>query len=289
MLRYTDPSGYIKTAPPEPGVILNPGWLRYAGYGHHSSSWFQQEFEAGKNGTGAEGNYGRPGEGDNGTGLGGIYYDYVSGTYRDVNTYQEVSQEVFINVIENHRDARVTWLYFSGPAENPFLTLTGFELSNGIVVDFSEDPDGNGGFLTKAATWWAKASGRCEPDNSEYLFIGAFQLLRSLGSGILPSLAARGGSWAKTSGILRDAAKGKGNYWLGTGTYNEAMQAGRSWVGEGFAISRDGSSWISSNGLRQFRPPSFKPKWGIEQANFQWRNVSKGPWQSNGHLDIIKP
>jgi RHS repeat-associated protein len=53
-LRYTDPSGYIKTAPPEPGVILNPGWLRYAGYGHHSSSWFLQEFEAGKNGTGAE-------------------------------------------------------------------------------------------------------------------------------------------------------------------------------------------------------------------------------------------
>ena len=53
-LKYIDPSGYIKAAPPEPGVILNPGWLRYAGYGHHSSSWFLQEFEAGKNGTGAE-------------------------------------------------------------------------------------------------------------------------------------------------------------------------------------------------------------------------------------------
>jgi hypothetical protein len=24
-------------------------------------------------------------------------------------------------------------------------------------------------------------------------------------------------------------------------------------------------------------------------ANFQWRNVNKGAWQSNGHLDIIKP
>lgn len=95
-----------------------------------------------------------------------------------------------------------------------------------------------------------------------------------------------GGNWAKTSGILRDAVKGKGNYGLGSGTFDEAMQAGRAWVGDGFRISKDGSSWISSNGLRQFRPPSFKPRLGIEQANFQWTNINKGAWQSNGHLDI---
>jgi RHS repeat-associated protein len=103
------------------------------------------------------------------------------------------------------------------------------------------------------------------------------------------SVTKGGGSWATTSGILRDAVKGKGNYGLGTGTFEEAIQAGRSWVGEGFTISKDASSWISSNGLRQFRPPSFKPKLGIEQANFQWRNINKGAWQSNGHLNIIKP
>jgi len=70
-LRYTDPSGYIKTAPPEPGVILNPGWLRYAGYSHHSSSWFLQEFEAGKNGTGA----------DDRVKFEGILYDQETDTY----------------------------------------------------------------------------------------------------------------------------------------------------------------------------------------------------------------
>jgi len=65
------------------------------------------------------------------------------------------------------------------------------------------------------------------------------------------------------------------------------MTAGRSWVGDGFKIASDGKTMISANGLRQFSPPSFKPKLGKTQANFEWRNVNQGQWQGNGHLDIL--
>jgi len=92
---------------------------------------------------------------------------------------------------------------------------------------------------------------------------------------------------AKYSGILRDASKFKGNFGLGKGTIPEAMELGKSWVGEGYTIASDGNTMLSANRLRQFRPPSFKPKLGIQQANFEWRNVANGAWQGNGHLDII--
>lgn len=95
--------------------------------------------------------------------------------------------------------------------------------------------------------------------------------------------------WVITSGVVRDAAKGKGNFGLGSATYDEAIDAGKAWVGDGYTVSKSGNSWISAHGLRQFRPPSFKPKLGKQQANFEWRNVNSGSWQGNGHVDIIKP
>lgn len=116
-----------------------------------------------------------------------------------------------------------------------------------------------------------------------------------IGSGVKSVMTAEtvaakgGGSWAKSSGILRDALKGKGNHDLGSGTAEEAMQAGKAWVGEGFEMSKNGRFMISKDGLRQFQPANFKPKLGIEQANFYWKNLGKKSWQSNGHLGIIKP
>lgn len=93
---------------------------------------------------------------------------------------------------------------------------------------------------------------------------------------------------AKYSGILRDAAKYKGNFGLGKGTFSEALELGKAWVGKGYRVSGNGKAWISKDGLRQFRPPTHKPKLGIDQTNFQWRNVNRGGWQGNGHLDIIR-
>ena len=94
---------------------------------------------------------------------------------------------------------------------------------------------------------------------------------------------------ARYSGILRDAAKFKGNFGLGKDTASEAIELGRAWVGKGYKVASDGKTLLSSNGLRQFRPPSFKPKLNISQANFEWRNIGKGAWQGNGHLDIFIP
>nr|WP_282667066.1 adhesin [Providencia rustigianii] len=94
-------------------------------------------------------------------------------------------------------------------------------------------------------------------------------------------------------GILRDAARGnKGNFNLGQATSENANILGEAWVGNGFRVSRDGTSWVSSDGLRIYRPPSFKPNsqystTGI-QANFEQKLTPTGRPISNGHLDIIK-
>jgi filamentous hemagglutinin len=95
-------------------------------------------------------------------------------------------------------------------------------------------------------------------------------------------------NWAKISGILRDAKTGKGNFGLGSASIDEALIAGEAWVGKGYTVTGNGKIWLSADGLRQFRLPSLKPKLGIEQANFEWRNIAKGGWQGNGHLDIVK-
>ena len=98
---------------------------------------------------------------------------------------------------------------------------------------------------------------------------------------------ARGGAaFAREAGILRDAARGKGNFGLGSGTRAETGRLGRAWVGDGAKFAGDGKTLVSADGLRQFRPPSFKPNLGMEQANFEQRLVPSGLWFGNGHLDI---
>ncbi|MFU8862097.1 MAG: hypothetical protein ACNA8K_16950 [Cyclonatronaceae bacterium] len=111
---------------------------------------------------------------------------------------------------------------------------------------------------------------------------------RRIGQERVGGTSFRGPNWAKVSGIVRDATKGKGNFGLGLGTLDEALAAGKAWVGEGYTVAKNGRILISSDGLRQFRLPSYKPNLGIQQANFEWRIVPRGQWQGNGHLDIIK-
>jgi hypothetical protein len=92
--------------------------------------------------------------------------------------------------------------------------------------------------------------------------------------------------FANESAILRNAARGKGNFNLGQASVKNAKNLGESWVGKGFIISSNGKILTSADGLRQFRYPSYKPKIGKIQANFEQRFKSEGRWQSNGHLDI---
>ncbi len=95
-------------------------------------------------------------------------------------------------------------------------------------------------------------------------------------------------SAGKEIGILRDAAKGKGNFGLGSGSRAEADKLGKAWVGDGYKVASDGKTLVGKDGLRQYRPPSYKGRLGKTQANFEQKfpgQKTKG-WQSNGHLDI---
>jgi hypothetical protein len=92
--------------------------------------------------------------------------------------------------------------------------------------------------------------------------------------------------WVKISGLIRESSRRKANFGLGASTKSDAREAGETWVGEEFTLASDGKMLLSRDGLRQWRPPSFKPKLGKWQCNFEWRLKTQGPWQSNGHLDI---
>lgn len=59
-----------------------------------------------------------------------------------------------------------------------------------------------------------------------------------------------------------------------------------TWVGDGFTVASDGKTLISRDGLRQWRPPSYKPYLDKWQSNFESRPVPSGQWQGNGHRDI---
>lgn len=100
---------------------------------------------------------------------------------------------------------------------------------------------------------------------------------------MLPQKAQRQGRRPKRHPSGR--TKRKGNFGLGSASSADACTAGRAWVGDGFSVASDGKTLMSSNRLRQFRPPSHKPNLDGWQANFEER-FRPGLWQSNGHLDI---
>ncbi|MBO0880215.1 MAG: hypothetical protein J2P17_07635 [Mycobacterium sp.] len=105
-------------------------------------------------------------------------------------------------------------------------------------------------------------------------------------TGVAKGVRPTGVDWERISGIVRDARKGKGNFGVGSGTALEANEAGLSWVGPNATVASDGKTLVSADGMRQFRPPTFKPGLGRYQSNFEWRNVPSGRWQGNGHLDV---
>jgi len=48
-----------------------------------------------------------------------------------------------------------------------------------------------------------------------------------------------------------------------------AQQIGEAWVGDGYRVASDGVTLVSKDGLRVYRPPTFKPKLGTVQANLE--------------------
>ena len=92
---------------------------------------------------------------------------------------------------------------------------------------------------------------------------------------------------AKVFGTLREAVKTKGNFGIGSATRQQADELGRAWVGDGFSVASDGKTLLSADGLRQYRPPSFKPNIGKVQANLEWRTKEVTKWLGNAHIDIL--
>ncbi|MFK7832110.1 MAG: hypothetical protein AB8B52_02425 [Winogradskyella sp.] len=90
--------------------------------------------------------------------------------------------------------------------------------------------------------------------------------------------------------INKTLAKEKGNWTLPfKSTETEANRLGRSYVGPNYKVSKNGQSWLSNDGLKQYRKAVYKPKEKKRRANFQ-RGVKnengKTVWVSNAHLDI---
>ena len=90
----------------------------------------------------------------------------------------------------------------------------------------------------------------------------------------------------RANSILTNARNGRGCFGLGSASCAEANLAGAKWVGENYRVSSNGRMWISADGLRQYRLPSYKPKLKKYQANFESRNTNGGEWINNGHLDV---
>jgi len=106
------------------------------------------------------------------------------------------------------------------------------------------------------------------------------------GYGLIKGVLSAGSNTSRIFKILKSANSGSGNFGMGIATYDDAMTAGKAWVGNGYRVASDGKTLVSSDGLRQFRPPTYKPKLNKQQANFESRKQNNGAWDSNGHLDI---
>jgi YD repeat-containing protein len=91
-------------------------------------------------------------------------------------------------------------------------------------------------------------------------------------------------SWNEAADMLQQAARGKGNFGIGSATEKDADALGQAWVGKGAHLSRNGKAWVGENG-RIYRPGTYKPKLGKTQANLEQVD-SNGTVISNAHIDI---
>jgi RHS repeat-associated protein len=88
--------------------------------------------------------------------------------------------------------------------------------------------------------------------------------------------------------VLHKAARTRGFYGLGRLTRSEADDVGRAWVGPSYRTAGPRQDiLISADGLRQYRPPAYKPSLGRTQANVESRSNPFGQWVNNGHIDIV--
>ncbi len=121
------------------------------------------------------------------------------------------------------------------------------------------------------------------------------EVYRDIAAAQLAAVTINRTDWPELSGSLREASnaasaalagKGKINYGIGSFNSEQTMVMGEAWVGPGYRTTSSGY-YESADGLRQFRPPSFKPQLGKMQANFEQRLPGQTKWGANGHVDVI--
>jgi RHS repeat-associated protein len=90
--------------------------------------------------------------------------------------------------------------------------------------------------------------------------------------------------------MMDKAIQKQGMFGIGEATASQSDVLGKFWVGDKYRIASDGSTLVSEDGLRQYRPPKAKNSpystTGV-QSNFESRAAPKGSWTNNGHLDIL--
>jgi len=87
--------------------------------------------------------------------------------------------------------------------------------------------------------------------------------------------------------FMRSIRGDTGMYGLTPLTTRRADELGEIWVGVGYRVASDGRTMVSADGLRQYRPASWKKDLGFYQANFEWRTLPAGDWHNNGHAVIV--
>lgn len=101
---------------------------------------------------------------------------------------------------------------------------------------------------------------------------------------------ARESAYAGQIGMLREAGAKIGNFSVGgVDSLAEANALGKAWVGPGYRVSDSGRAWLSVDGTKIYRPPTFKPQWGEQQANFMRINTESGRAISNAHMTVRNP
>ena len=137
-----------------------------------------------------------------------------------------------------------------------------------------------------------------------YLSQGRWSEAAMSGIGLLPVPGVTGGSaraanaaadrirreqLADAGGLLRETRQRTGNFNMGNGTRADADLLGEAWVGPGATWSSNGRALVSADGLRRYRPPSWKQEWNNYQANFEWKYPDGREFPHNGHLHITDP
>lgn len=112
-LKYTDPSGCLTAASNFALDIDN----YFAHVCDVTGDWHNTS------------TFGGPGEGRNGTGLNGVYYDFTTNTYRSTVTGQTVSWDIVNSIISQQTNAKESQLHILGPGK-PSITVTTYPSAN---------------------------------------------------------------------------------------------------------------------------------------------------------------